>query len=264
MLASASMRKLAPFLLAVAACGAEPAPEDVDGLARWFWLNFEKATPDEIADSVEKLDAAIAAYDLPLQNTLSLLKAGDTDHVGKAGAELANAFGLIAVTSIPCSLDRLEPVVYALKQNENHPTAYLTYERRYASDFDAYKARTAEFLDWTVLLSTDPTGLGHEFQEKLKGGLRRTARVEGRRFGPILLGRTVLQEPATFKDPDAGYFRQDYQVDVWFERKPGETIHLFGAWRELKFSVFSVEDLQGSQLDAFVKGDTEKGAICSR
>ena len=65
--------------LLLAACGADPAPDDIDGLARWFWLNHAAATDAQVLDSAVKLEAAVAGQDLPLKSTVSLLQPGDVD-----------------------------------------------------------------------------------------------------------------------------------------------------------------------------------------
>ena len=49
-------------------------------------------------------------------------------------------------------------------------------------------------------------------------------------YGPVIVSRGVLDEPAYFNDSDERGLFQDYQMEVYFERAPGETVPFYTIW----------------------------------
>lgn len=258
-------RVLVPALVALAGCGVDPAPAGIDDLSRWLWLNYEAATDEDMAGAAVKLHAEMK--DMPADDDdrgdLTRLSKADLELVGLEGNDPAKARGLFVATVIPCPLAKVEPLIYALNQDELHPDSYDAYKRTYTSDLGAYQSRAEPFLTWETEITATPVTVA--YSEKLRGGVRW---VPESPHGPVLLSRTWLPSPATFpgEDPEDYFFRQDYQIEMYYERAPGETVHLFAVWREMKYGSFDTEggSLANIQMDGFVDWDEAIAERCAK
>lgn len=258
------MHRLLPvFLLPLLACGVDPAPQDLERLTRWAWVNYERADDDDIADAIEKLHTELQGLDRsePIKGTMDeRLTREDLEPVQLQDKnDPATARGFLTATVIACPLEKVEPLIYALNQDELHPGTYDTYARTHTSDLEAYVARKQRTLTWTTDIKATPLP-GTTYTERIDGGVRWVAKTP---LGPAFLSRTVLPEPAKFDDA-SDYFRQDYQIELFYERKPGETVHVFGVWREMKVGIFDTEGsvLASIQVDNFVKWDEQLERLC--
>ena len=233
-----------PILLATLGCRApEPAPDDLDGLFHYYWDHYQDGDARDLADALAALDAAIPHDALPLRGAQTRLTSGQLATVGLEGiADPSRANGFFVITEMTCTLDELEEIFIALDQDVLHPNTYDAYERVYTSDLDPYLAREVEHLTWLTTLDASPAGFA--YTERLSGGVRW---VPGRdATGPesaTLVGRTWLLEPATEDEPDQS-FDQDYQLDVYYERAPGEVVHVYGIWREITIKVLGATQTQ--------------------
>lgn len=263
------VRLVALAALMLAGCASvEPAPADLDGLARWFWQHYEDASDPEVHEAVVKLDAQLAdvAKDKPLMLEVERLPQEAVEALGlRDPVDTAKARGFLVATVIPCALGKVEPLVYAQNQDELHPDTYDRYSRTFTSDFDAYKDRREKKLTWRTEIEAAP--VGQRYKETVLGGLRFVPAADGESspFGPVILGRAWIPHPAEF-DHDGNYFRQDYQSEVFFERRPGETVHLFTVWREMKVTILSTEDdgFADLQMNGFVDWDERVAGHCSK
>jgi hypothetical protein len=235
-------------ICALAACAPPPRPPaDVDGLARWFYSEYDAASDRAVAEAVANLHAALRAGEIeaPEQGRLSPLP---------EAADPGRVRGMLLVNLIRCPLAEVERLHTARDQRAIHPS-FDRYERSYTSDPDAYFARRNPRLDWqnryTVSL------LGSSCEAEVEGGARFASGA--------LLSRARLARPARFNNPD-DYFRQDYQIQLFYERAPGEVVHLFAVWREMRFAGFSSDDdlFAALTLDSFARGDEEIEAHCAR
>lgn len=252
------------------ACSKAPlAPDDVDGEARWFLVNYDTASDADVADAIAKFHKASGAAALthanPLEDTLRHLQAGDPAAVGKPDGDANSARGMITVTLMPCALASLQPLVVAQNQDVLHPGSYDSYQRTYTSDDAAFASGKSDTLTWTVDIAATPLS-GHAYTETLLGGARHVNATAGATIaGPYLLARTLLPHPGAMHDA-SDYFRQDYQIDVFYERAPGETVHLFAVWRQAKFSLFDTDGdtLVGLMLSNFAKWDDVTAGHCGK
>lgn len=261
---------LVAMLLAVAAlltgCGVDPAPKDLQRLSKWFWVHYDDASDEELADGIIKLNAATraATTDEPIKGTVARLGKSDLEVVGLSAKEPSRARGYVVVTEFPCKLAQLEKIVIALNQDELHPKTYKKYKREYTSDFDKYMARDASQLKWKTELTTDPT-FGAPATESLLGGSRfvRSIDSDTTPYGAFLISRTWLPTPAKFSE-DGYALNQDYQIETWHERKPGRILHMFTVWRQGSFSGLDTEmDTFGNlMMNAFVDWDERVAELC--
>lgn len=252
------------FALLLACRHPDPAPEDVDGLARWFWAHYDDED-DAIAEAVANAHAALGADALEdaTDGLISDLAAEDLATVGlsethdptlAAGMYLSNVFA--------CELGQLEEIVYHLAQDELYEGVYDAYSRSYTSDFDAYVAREAPTLGWEVEISTSVGLPNSAYTEWLDGGVRY---VPDSDYGPVLLARTWMPGPAEFEDPDKS-FEQDYQIEVYWERAPGEIVHLYAIWRQIDLGGGLDQDsdlVVGTTLNNLAKWDEATAELCA-
>lgn len=264
--------------LGLAACipGTEdldPAPEDLDGLFRFFWDQYPEGADSQLVDAVRKLDPVIEgstrAFDKPRKGLLTDLP---QESLGKVQLEhspipqAADASGLFLVKTFPCTLDKLEKIVTALDQKAQFPDSYKAYARTYTTDSAAYFARSAPQLSWDVQTESENSITG-TFKEHIKGGIRRVeAQSDGKSpTGPFLVQRTWLVKPAETSDADNN-FKQDYQIEIYWERKPGEVVHAYGLWRQFDFSL--VDNNDKSALDLMLNSlsdfDDDVAELCKK
>lgn len=253
---------LAMVFCVSAGCATDPAPADLDGLARWFWLHYDEGEDEAIRAAADRLDVAMGGLEDEIQSSLSVLTGTDTDHVVSTGrTDLSKAKGFMVGRTVKCSLEQVEKLFVQLDQKTLHPS-YEAFSRAYTSDEAAYFARTTPNLTWgnSYTVST----LGTSYEAIISGGVRWIPAGAGGR-GPLLLFRASMPAPATFNNAD-DFFRQDYQVQVFYERSPGVVVHLFVFWREFRFAGLDFEDdfMITTVLDSLSKGDDEYEEACAQ
>ncbi len=223
---------LVSALALTAGCkNVDPAPADLDGLMHQLWGDYEGASDEELTAAVVELHDVIDADSMEEleDGSLTALAADAADGLPISPApDPSLAQGLYILNVIDCDLSQLERILYDLDQDRLYEGAYETYDRTYLSDFDAYVAREAPTLEWEIDLTAELVGA--EFDEALRGGLRYWDDPENP-LGPALMARTFLTEPATFPEGSSKSFDQDYQLEVYYERAPGEVVHAYAIWR---------------------------------
>ena len=123
------------MLLALTACGhVEPAPEDLDQLAHWFWSAYETNDDVELAVAVARFDGLTADLAEPLRGSLTDLTAEEQATVAvDAPQDPAAAAGMYVVDLLACTLDEVERLIYDPDQDQLHPGVYERYDRVYTS-----------------------------------------------------------------------------------------------------------------------------------
>lgn len=240
------------LLVATGACRKlDQVPEDADGAAAWLYQHQPDGEADEVAEAITYLvdGLELDALEGSLEGLVAQLPAAAVSAVGRTAVEslpadeqaavtdsqieegtyvrLAEHQGMVIASVIPCSVQDVVNTHVRRDQDEIHG-GYDAYDRQWTTDGDAFTAGQADDLAW----STDYTVsvLGNTYDANIQGQIRWVDLDDGTRVG---LGRAYLPAPGTFTK-GGGYFRQDYHLDLFFERAPGETIHLFGVWRDLR------------------------------
>ncbi len=248
----------------------EPAPTDLDGNLRWFWSSSAAASEQEALDAVIKLNTASKAETrlktTPNRGELSRLSTADLSSVMLDQLnEPAAAHGVFLLNVFDCPLDKLESSLLALNQKEQRPDAFDQYVREYTSDAERYWARTSPTLAWNVdVVVKLPFPIGETYRSALKGDVRRVSSS----VGPVLIVRTWLTAPAVFQNGSTSTFRQDYQIEVYWQRSPGEIFHAYGIWREMHLASVDLgtEDpaYVNIMLDNLKTWDDQAAAICRK
>ena len=69
-----------------------------------------------------------------------------------------------------------------------------------------------------------------------------------------------------FPSTSTSYFKQDYQIEVFWEQSPGRIFHGYGMWRDIKVGGFNltIEDngFLNIVLDNLVAWDTRTAELC--
>lgn len=255
------------FLL-LACKHVDPAPADVDGLYHFFWTGYVNAGDDQLGEAVDNAYAAMDGDNVTAVDGLTSDLTQDELAVATLDTprDPSLAAGFYLVDVIPCSLAAIEPIVTALDQPAWFPGSYDDYDREYTSDVDAYNTRSTPTVTWDVNLSSTLQGLSGSatYHEHLSGGARYVALGD---HGPTLLARTFELAPATFDDTSTKKsFAQDYQIEVFSERSPGETVHFYGLWRQVDAGDGFTSDnnlVVKLTVNALESWDEQLGADCS-
>lgn len=245
------------WMVALFGCrGVEPAPEDLDGLAHYFWQNPEDDAA--LAEATEQLHEVVgAALEETTDGVLSRLTAEEAALVDSVDDDPAQAAGIFMVNLMSgCGIDDLERVLTALDQDEARDGTYEAYERTYTSDDAAYFAREVPQISWDIEL--EATIVFSTYESALSGTLRRVETD----VGTLLFQRTWFKEPAVFSGSNR--WEQDYQMEVYYERAPGEIVHLYAMWRELEVAGFSSEGegIQRTVLNGMADWDDDTLELC--
>lgn len=248
-------------LLSLAACRVEDAPQDLDGAMHAAWTGFDADDDEAAAALVDTLHGLVGGdtLDQDSRGALSPLTVAELgDITPSPGQDPADAPGMLLVNPLPCALDDLAAVLVHLAQDELYPGVYLEYERVHDGDAEAFLAGQADRVGWVSDMRVEL--LGAEYTEQVRGDLRRVSSGER----PLLWARTFLTAPAVFVDSD-WTFEQDYQIELFWERAPGDLLHAYGIWREMDVGGLSAEDegFVNITLNNMVDWDAQTATLCA-
>ena len=198
---------------------AEPAPEDLDGLIHYFWDNFNEES-QIIQQGVVNIHDVLDGDTLSevMDGSVSNLTQQQTELVGKESSDVDRLSGVFFTNVINCPLESVEKNIYALNQPELHPDSYDEYNRIYTSNLESYEAREEDLISWETNYAV--SGFGYAYDAMVYGDLRYVSLQNESIFGPVLISRSILSEPAFFDEDstDRGMF-QDFQLEIFYERK---------------------------------------------
>ena len=263
------MRWSALLLVSLFGCrDIEPAPEDLDGLAHYLWQHMDDDTPEALAEGIVNLHAAMGADALAevQDGSLSALDGEEVALVGKDASGADALAGIYILDVVHCGVAELEAQTYATDQDVLHPGTYVSYDRVYTSDLQAYQARQTEWLRWVSTYEVE--GFGANYSASIDGSMRYldALATEGATpAGPAFLSRGVLVEAAWFDDDGDRGIYQDYQLEVYWERAPAETVHVYVIWREMVYlgsADFNSEAVQGFVIDGLLDWDADAEVLC--
>jgi hypothetical protein len=241
---------VAVFALLLCACdfgtlddlSQDEAVEGADELtsqARTLWAVYDHAkySNGDVKKAVAGLEGVVGrAGSLPVQVKLDALTKQDLALVGMGDKDPNAAQGMLLISELDCSLEQVEKLVVAKNQTDIYPGLYDSYTRTYVTSVDAFLTRAEPTVTWKT--SYQATALDRTYQSVLTGGARfvPSAMPGG---APVLMARTVLDEPAKFiKGADSG-FAQDYQLEVYYARGPQKTLHFYALWRDFHVSTLA-------------------------
>ncbi|MFZ9889229.1 MAG: hypothetical protein ACO3JL_17175 [Myxococcota bacterium] len=266
---------LVPLVTAVApvltGC-AEPrnTPDDLHGLARYFFRSFEPPERDplvvdtDLQDGLANLHEVLEADTLEeRRGTLDDITAEELASVGMEHRDPEIPQGLFIANVIHCPLDELEQILLEPDQLSLYPEAYSAYSREYDDD------RPENIPTWTLTYTSPESPLfANQFTVTVRSGLRKVEATDNAEHGRALLRRGFMPEPAVFREPgDEVEFAQDYQAELYYERAPGEVVHFYSIWRYLKLGILgdSTEDLLIDQILAgMLDWDSKTDALCAQ
>lgn len=236
------MRRLLWMLvLQTAACKVEEAPATTDELFHRLWAAFPvEAEVDmdllvaSVPDVVD-LDALRDDHEQGTQTPLSPDEIADLPFVDADGAPTAPpdpalATPLYVIDRFPCAGDRLEEILTFPDQNAIYGT-YETYERRFRDDRQAFLDGDTDVLVWDGTIEvSNLIKYSYDFQTELRRiPVGEDLDVPG---NVVWMTRNILPTPADWKGSD-GYFKQDYQLELFIPVEGGDLVHLYPVWREL-------------------------------
>jgi len=220
-------------------CSVAPAPAGFEESSRWLFANGQESPVELVADAVLKVDAEIGELVLERGELKAAVETKltleDIAPVNLPDNDPSKAHGMVYVSKIGCTLDAFEAVQVATNQDEIHG-GYDAYARVYDSDSAAYFARTTPFLTWNTDYTLTVPVFGYQYKAAIRGGVRRLTPGGEFPFGSVVVGRAWLKRPAEYlTGADDSAFNQDYQLDLFYERAPGVTIHAFVVWRDMHY-----------------------------
>lgn len=248
------------FLAGLTGCrGVDPAPQDLDGLIHYFWQNAEDEDPDTLVGAFETLHETAGA-DLVevVDGNVSRLSVDEAAMVPSvADADPAKAAGIFMLNTFACTAEELEPILIHLAQDEIREGTYRGYERVYTSDDEAFRNGTVDTITWDTTIEAQVVLAN--YTSELSGIVRRV----DTELGPAHVLRAWFKEPAQFENNTT--WTQDYQLELYYERSPGEIVHLYAMWRELDMAGFTSENsnVQRQVLNGLRDWDDETEAICA-
>jgi hypothetical protein len=259
--------------LSIIACAPppQPAPAALDANVEWFWTHADDETDAVISDSAATLSTAGKA-----DTRVDPLKA--RSRVTLTPAELApvdlqtndpsTARGILMVDVFSCSLDKLASILSDPAQATLYPNTWDKYVRTLTGDRDAFLGKTATRLTWDAEVDiTFP--VADSYTSTMKGSLRRVHPPAAQVPSDIILARTWLAAPAHFLTASsASYVKQDYELEIFWEQRPGTIFHAYGMWRDVKVGGFDYtldnNDFFTIVSNNLVDWDTKTAALCAK
>jgi hypothetical protein len=257
-----------PWLMVCGGCKAvEPAPPDLDSLLHEAWAAFDGASDAEAAEVAALLHDVVDgdALEGPVDGSVSRLNAGEAALVGVTSRDPALAAGIYLANVIWCDLDQLSEILVHPQQDELYGGVYDSYSRTYDGDTSAWAAGTSDRVGWD--LAYEASVLGASYTANARGDLRRVPKVDSETspHGAVVYARAFMPAPAVF-DTDNKTMDQDYQLELYWQRAPGELVHVYGMWRQADWGAgFTSEDasVQRILLNNLADWDETTSELCA-
>ena len=255
-------------VLASSACHSlDPAPQALEDMLPWLYPNWETASDSELAARFVELGGAATPVTVgnPLKGRLGKLGPHSIAPYNLSPRDISKADGLFLFNAFHCTLPQLEKILIAKEQDTLFPDSYVGYQKIYETNIDDYKARKTNILHWQSNLTANKVVA--TLEETLEGGVRFIP-DQGKAktpWGAALVAWTLMPNPAKLNDPDY-FWRQDYQIEMYYERSPNEIVHAYGMWREVYVTSFFDSTTDGfvdRVTDALIQWDTQTEANCA-
>lgn len=262
---------LIPLATALACVEPQPAPADLDGLARFAFQRWHPADEDpaisdaELADALGKIHRALDGDALAeaQKGTLANLTQDELDAVGLSERDPGKPQGMYIADIVRCTLEQIEDITLEPDQLSLFPEAYAEYSREIIEGTPESHPR------WlTTYKSAEHALMSNQFTATVQSGMRRVPDLgpELSPYGRGLVLRVYLPEPATFESEGAE-FTDDYQVETLTERAPGELVHFYGLWRYMRYGVIA-DSYDSMMIDqtaqAMIDWDAKTDELCAQ
>jgi hypothetical protein len=235
------------MLLVAAGCREAPpeAPEDLDELAHFFWLEMAGDDAELLGAGAVNLGQwfetggevsdgwAGAGVDLPpgVKGQLSNLTEAELDILGGLQGEPdpSLAVGVYILAELDCSAEQIVEITLEPDQLSLFPDNYDDYERFFDTDPDCFASGECDVVDWHSAVDDTIAGLWPMSYELLTRVKRyRYADTDGSET-ELLMARNYMPAPAE-ENVSAGGFEQSYHVEVFHPWGGDRTLHLYGLW----------------------------------
>lgn len=261
-------------LLALTACfnKAPPpaAPGDLQQNVRWFWTNSDDATDADLLAGIGKLITASHpdtwSKAVKGQSSVHLTNPDISPFVTDKSTDPAPTRPLLVVNEFDCTQAQLEKVLLNDDQATLYPGSYGKYVRTDTFDKAAWSANTLNLAEWTSAI--DNTFPVNDNFSLVSGGSLRRVPKDGTTLSEsdLLIARTWLLAPATFSAGSASWYRQDYEIEMFWAPSPGKMFHVYGMWRDVKIGSvgLTLDDngLMNMELDGLVSWDDKTAKLC--
>lgn len=254
------------FVLLTGCRGVDPAPTSIDELAHFLWRQSQDGTAEDRHAGIENLHDALGGdvVEDAIDGTITPLTLDEVALVGNDDEDPSLAQGVYMAKLIRCEMDTFETIVSHPDQERLYTDLYDAYERTYVEDRDAWLAGSLDDLH----LKVEYTGsaIGATYDAVSDARLQRIPPVEDGRFERMVFYRSFFPDPAVFEGDSDKDFRQDYQMELYWERAPGEILHFYGMWREADWGGgFTSNDppIQRLLLNALADFDDTTDQLCA-
>jgi hypothetical protein len=229
-MSSAGVKAMLIFLLACQK--SEPAPEDLDGLLHWFWSEYREGEDESLGEAVLSGLELTAELEKPETGTFSDISLEELEGYDiPEGADPSITRGMYLMNVLPCTIEQIENILIYPAQEELFDS-YNSYERSFTSSEEDYQSGAVHTLDWDTEYTATLSIYG-EYREFVRSGVRRVPGTEAI-DQMFMLSHTWMHKPSEFEQ-EGKVFDQDYQIEIYIEREPGEVVHLYGIWRHMDF-----------------------------
>ncbi|TVQ87330.1 MAG: hypothetical protein EA397_18610 [Deltaproteobacteria bacterium] len=248
---------LGGLILLATACARSraPADDDIDGLSRFLFQNWEDAR--DVTDAMSNLSTWLegpgrgeeAQNDGFVLDALTAEEVEDVEYpVGRI--ELEDLVGAVVTGESEWSIDHHAELLPMEDQTWNAPRNYAHYNREVIEgSVDAFLAPPA--AEEQELIRTDndvmQSRLGVRIPYTLRKDYRWVTTHDGAR---AIIGRTWAPNfGCSSSDGEGGNCLElSFSVDLFYEPRPGETIRMTASWNRLTLVVELGEDLQIATL----------------
>ena len=263
----------------VAGCGPDgvevpddpdEAPEDLDELVHFFWLEMDGGDAALVGTGTENLSSWYDASDQLLDGWFLGTVSGLDDEELTVLEQMewspdpSLAVGVLVVTELECSLDQTIAINLEPDQLALFPGNYSEYTRTFDSDPDCFADGDCDVVDWHSAV-TDSVADLYVLDYGLITRMRRF-RFTGSGGGDAqaVLARNYMPTAAEDQLEDAG-FDQSYHIEAYVPRDAAHTLHMYGLWNHgyLEDIPADVPFWTEQYLQGLVDWDERVAELCS-
>jgi hypothetical protein len=249
------------------------APTDLQQNVKWFWTNSDAAQDTDLLSAAGKLSTAAGASAWTMavegQSTAHLANADVIAFVTDQSTDPDPARPLLVINEFNCTQAQLEKVLTTDDQNSLFPKTYDKYVRTDDYNRDDFLAKKIDLATWSNEVDLTFSFVNDSYTSTVKGSLRRIPKADSTfAQSDVLIARTWLPAPATFLPGATSYYKQDYEIEIFWEQSPGRMFHAYGMWRQIKIGgsinlTLDDNSFMNLVLNNLVNWDTSVEKLCA-